>query len=301
MTHLKNSILALCFSAFASVFAQTTPEIAFNTMTPTTSIDQMSYEYVMADHVHLRATPSLKGKKVALLPIGTKLTLWEKSAQEDIIDGIKSNWYRVSIGNDSGWIWGGLIAQKTFGSEAYHDVKFVYGFESAHTNTDGVVEHKHQLRAFKNGVQIDKIVFNANQSTALETKNIGNKGLFNVEDIIQFKTLTPHTGANTGNLYIFWNNGKFTNIANLVDYSDVDYTKTEAFIFPSDMEGVKNTLVLETFITNHNTVTEADTEGTKTRIISHYNWNGHKLSKYEAEPTPTQEEMASTTVSSTNF
>ncbi len=297
MKNLKNSILALCLTAFSTVFAQTIPEVSFNTMTPTTSIDQMSYEYLMADHVHLRATPSTKGEKVALLPIGTKLTLWEKSEQEEIINGIKSHWYRVSIGSDSGWIWGGLIAQNTFGSEAYHDVKFVYGVESALTNTDGVVEQKHQLRAFKNGIQLDKIVFNGQQATPLEFQNIGNKGLFNVEDIIRFKTPNALDAETTGNLYIFWNNGKFTNIANLADYSDVDYTKTESFIFPSDMEGVKNTLVLETFITDHNTVTDA----AKKRIVSHYAWNGYKLTKKEDKPIAVEDAMASTTEDTTNF
>ncbi|GGG47013.1 SH3 domain-containing protein [Bizionia arctica] len=280
MKNVKNSILGLCLVAMSTVFAQTTPEVNFETSS--TNVNKVSYQYLLADHVYLRENPSIKGEAVALLPIGTKLVIQEKSKNEETIDGIKSNWYRVSIGNDSGWVWGGLIAQKTFGSEASHNIKFAYGFESATVNEDGVLEQKHQLRAFKNGVQIDKIVFDGHQATALEMKNIGNKGLFNVEDIIALDIPGAKGTDLKGKMYIFWNNGRFANVASLIDHSDASYTKTESFIFPSDMEGVKSRLVLETFITDHYATAKNDVaKEDKKLIISQYKWNGYKLVKVE--------------------
>ena len=302
MKNVKNSILGLCLVAMSTMFGQTEPQVNFATATPSTTVSKVAYEYLLADHVYLRENPSIKGKAVALLPIGTKMVIEEKSEREDTIDGIKSNWYRVSIGNDSGWVWGGLIAQKTFGSEATHNVKFAYGFESATVNEAGVVEQKHQLRAFKNGVQIDKIVFNGHQSKALNMKNIGNKGLFNVEDIIALDIPAAEGNENKGKMYIFWNNGKFTNVASLIDHCDTSYSKTESFVFPSDMEGVKSRLVLETFITDFKTIAKNETaKEDKKLIISEYKWNGYKLVKVEDTPESKEDLVASEHLNPINF
>lgn len=294
MKNLKRSIQVLSLFAAASLFAQTAPEVQFETSTDSTLVEEVSYEYLMAHRVHLRENPSLKSKKLAVLDIGTKLVLQEKSANYEELDGIKSHWYKVQIGKEKGWIWGGMIAQKTFGSQANFDVKFVYGLESVKMNEEGIMEEKHQLRAFKNGRQIDKIVFDGHGSVAMNIKNIGNKGLFNVEDILTFTIPGDKKTSTVGQLYIFWNNGKFTNVASLIDYSNAAYTKSEAFVFPSDMEGIKSTIVLETLITDYNVEAKgkAASENTK-MVVSFYTWDGYKLSQREALP-PISTDIVST-------
>ena len=286
MKNLKKSILVLSLFAVANLFAQTAPEVQFETNTDSTAVEDLSYEYLMAHRVHLREKPSLKSKRLAVLNIGSRLTLLEKSDNYEELNGIRSNWYRARVGEAEGWIWGGMIAQKTFGSEASYNVKFVYGLESVRVNEEGVLEKNHQLRAFKNGRQIDKIVFEGNESIPLEVKNIGNKGLFNVEDILKFQIPSIEHGSPIGELYIFWNNGKFTNVASLVDYSDETYAKSESFVFPSDMEGLKSTIVLETTITNFKPAKEEEiAKGSKKLVVSFYTWNGYKLEQKEALPT----------------
>ena len=295
MKNLRKSIPFICLFLMANLFAQTTPEVHFATLDKDTPLEDMSYEYLLAHRVYLREKPSLKGKKIGVLNIGTRLSLWEKSDNHEVIKGVKSHWYRVRIGKAEGWIWGGMIAQKTFGSQANYDVKFVYGYESVKTNEAGVLEKKHQLRAFKNGRQIDKIVFDGHESIPMDIQNIGNKGLFNVEDIITLNVPDTKTGTYIGKMYIFWNNGKFTNVANLVDYSDASYSKSESFVFPSDMEGLKSTIVLETIITDHHKAQENENgEGGKKMIVSFYTWDGHKLAPKEALPT-ISEDIAYTT------
>lgn len=295
MKNLKKSIPFICLFLVAKMFGQTVPEVHFATMDNATPIEEVSYEYLLAHRVHLRENPSLKSKKLAVLNIGTRLALWEKSDNYEELNGIKSHWYQVSIGKAKGWIWGGLIAQKTFGSQANYGVKFVYGFESVKTNEAGVLEKKHQIRAFKNGRQIDKIVFDGHESIPLEIRNIGNKGLFNVEDIITLNVPDAESDTYIGKMYIFWNNGKFTNVASLIDYSDTSYSKSESFVFPSDMEGLKSTIVLETIITDHYSVEENKmAKGNKKLIVSFYTWDGHKLSPKEALP-PISKDLAFST------
>lgn len=286
MKNLRKSILVLSLFAFANMFAQTAPEVQFETNTTATAIEDVSYEYLLAHRVHLRETPSLKSKRVTALNIGTRLSLWEKSANYEEINGIKSHWYKARAGEVEGWVWGGMIAQKTLGSQSNYDVKFVYGYESMNMNAEGVFEKKHQLRAFKNGREIDKIVFDGPEAVAMEIKNIGNKGLYNVDDILTLDIPSVEHGSPIGQLYIFWNNGKFQNVASLIDYSDVSYSKSESFVFPSDMEGLKSTIILETTITNHCAVNEGDIATSNKKLVaSFFTWDGHKLVLKEALPT----------------
>lgn len=285
MKNLKKSALVLCLFAFATMFGQTKPEVHFETNSDSTLVEEITYEYLLAHRVHLREKPSLKSKRLTVLNIGSKLSLWDKSENYEVLNGIKSHWYKARIGTAEGWVWGGMIAQKTFGSEANYDVKFVYGYESFKVNEEGVLEKNHQLRAFKNGRQIDKIIFEGHEAIPLAIKNIGNKGLFNVEDILMVQLPNAEKENPFGQLYIFWNNEKFTNVASLIDYSDPSYAKSESFVFPSDMEGLKSTIVLETTITDFAKVNDKVlTNGTKKLIVSFYTWNGHSLSQKEALP-----------------
>ena len=287
MKNWKKSILVLGLFAFTKMFGQTAPNVQFKTINEETPIEEVSCEYLMGHRVYLRESPSLKSKKMDVLDIGTRLTLKEKSENATVINGVKSNWYCVSVGQTEGWVWGGMIAQKTIGSEANYDIKFVYGLESITVNKEGVLEAKHQIRAYKDGRQIDKIVFDGHTSSPLEFRNIGNKGLFNVEDILAFQIPDAEKGSAKGEMYIFWNNGKFTNVASLIDDYTASYDKTESFVFPSDMEGIKSTIVLETIITDKARSTE-----NKKLLFSFYKWDGYKLYKKEALP-PAIEDLVS--------
>lgn len=295
MKNLKKSALVVCLFAFAitKMVGQTAPETHFETMANEIPAEELSYEYLLAHKVFLREKPSLKGKKLAVLDIGTKMVLREESQNSQEIKGIKSNWYRVEAGEQTGWVWGGMIAQKTFGSEANYNVKFVYGFESSSTNEAGITETKYQLRAFKNGFQLDKIVLDSLAAIPSEIKNIGNKGIFNVEDIITLGLVDATSGSDIGMSYVFWNNGKFANVANLIDHSDASYAKTESFVFPSDMEGIRSTIVLKTIFTDKKVALENEVVVMNRDFsTSLYTWNGYKLSEKVEVPSKPENDVA---------
>lgn len=295
MKNLKKSILVLSLFAFVKMFGQTAPEVAFETVDRNTPIEEISYNYLLAHKVFLREKPSLKAKKSTILNIGTQLVLREESQNSEEIDGIKSKWYRVETETETGWVWGGMIAQKAFGSDADYEVKFVYGYESQVAEETGVVETKYQLRAFKNGMQVDKIVLDSLAAVPGQITNLGSKGLFNVEDIIAIDLMDAQTGDAIGKSYVFWNNGKFTNVANLIDHSDASYSKTESFVFPSDMEGTRSTIALRTMITDHKVTRENQwMQPNTTYMVSAYVWNGYTLSKKEETPKISDEVVANT-------
>lgn len=274
----------ICLLALSRMVGQTQPEVHFTVDPDPIASHEVAYRYLLGHKVFLRKTPSKKGKKLTLLNIGTPLVLTQKSKSYEEIDGIRSHWYHVIAGEYKGWVWGGLIGQETFGSQANYDVKFVYGLERFKTS-DSLVEEKYQIRAFRNGMQLDKIVFDGHQSNPLEIKNIGNKGLFNVEDIITLQVADAKRGSNQGRMYIFWNNGKFSYVANLIGKVEPNYTKKESFIFPSDMEGKKSTIILKTRIMDKTRSLEDKTLKEASEVTTTmYTWNGYKLTKKEGIP-----------------
>lgn len=295
MKNVKRSVLVVCLFAIAKIFGQTPPEVHFETMSMETPVEELTYQYLLAHKVFLRDTPSLKAKRLGVLDIGTRMVLRKKSKHAQEINGIKSNWYRVSVGEATGWVWGGMIAQKAFGSGADYKVKFVYGLESNVVTEAGVSETKYQLRAFKDGVQLDKVVLDSLSAFPIGVKNIGNKGLFNVEDIITLDLADLNTGHTIGKSYVFWNNGRFTNVANLKDQETDAYAKSEYFVFPSDMQGIKSTLELKTTITDKNAVLENEkVQPLKKWTSSFYTWNGYKLTQKEHIPVISEDIIVST-------
>ena len=285
MKNVKKSILVLSMCTVATLFGQTTAEVQFETNTDSTAIEEVSYEYLLAHRVHLREQPSLTAKRVTALNIGTRLSLWEESANYEELNGVKSHWYLARIGSLEGWVWGGMIAQKTLGSQTDYDVKFVYGLESVRMNDEGSVEERHQIRAFKNGRELDKYVFDGYGDNLMEIQNVGSKGLSNVDDILTLDIPSVEHASPIGTMYLFWNNGKFQNVASLIDYSTATYSKSESFVFPSDMEGLKSTIILETTISDHNgAVASEGTKGNRKLVVSFFGWDGHKLIQKEALP-----------------
>jgi hypothetical protein len=131
----------------------------------TTSAAKAS-QYLLADDVALRDCPSAQCEQLTTLNIGTYVRLLAKTEHPQTINGVCSRWYKVKIGPQIGWIWGGLIAQKTMVSSIDPGLRFLFG--EAGEDTHG--QQQYQIRAVKNGVEMDKVVFQASGlSTELVT------------------------------------------------------------------------------------------------------------------------------------
>ena len=70
-----------------------------------------SFMYVMAgDGLNLRAEPTTQSKVIRALPFLTKVKIIEKNDSFITIGGISSQWHKVSISNDIGWVFGGYLS-----------------------------------------------------------------------------------------------------------------------------------------------------------------------------------------------
>ena len=272
----------LCFN----LFGQTIPEVQFSTVQNQEQNVAEESRYLLADRVYLRNCDGTSCKKRGVLAIGTKLTVLEKSEKTLVINGIQSNWYKVRTQDNEGWIWGGFIAQKSFGSQANADIKFVFGRESTAQDSTGFLTEYYQLRAFKNGVELDKIVFAAPTLQPFEVKSIGNRGVYNLEDIITLHIpCMGGCGCTTGDMYVFYNNNKFNHVATLTGFADAEYSENETFIFPSDMEGKKGLIIKKSNRIDEQYLLDGDESKVRRKVLTtFYKWSAGKLIETSIAP-----------------
>lgn len=222
MNILKSSILAVVLLIATNAFSQTR-EISFDTYANVSA--SKASKYLLADNVALRDCPATQCQKLTTLPIGLKVRLLEKSDNIITINGVSSRFYRVKVGPDTGWVWGGLIAQKTLVSKADPSVLFVFGEKGVKQSTDEDSLKHYQIRAVKHGKEIDRLTISNRELNFENVVNLGTKGIKNVDDIIGLTEATGDSCDVTLNtLYVLWNNDtlKKTNVLAGVSNSFLD-------------------------------------------------------------------------------
>ncbi|WP_298755668.1 hypothetical protein [uncultured Psychroserpens sp.] len=141
-------ILAMLFIA-SDIYGQT-KEVEFDVYTNSAA---NATQYLLGDDVALRDCASVHCEKLTTVNIGTRVRLLAKSENAQTINGVTSRFYKIKMGPQVGWIWGGLISQKTMVSQMNPEIKFVFG----EAGVDYKGYKRFQLRAVRNGVEIDKI------------------------------------------------------------------------------------------------------------------------------------------------
>jgi len=190
-------IVAVLFIT-SDVFSQT-KEVEFDVYT--TSATKAS-KYLLADDVALRDCPSVQCEQLTTINIGTNVRLLAKSSTPHIINGIKSRWYKVKMGPQVGWIWGGMVSQKTMISNTNPEIKFVFG----EAGVDYKGNKQFQVRALKNGVQIDKIVFQLEQLNYNNISLINQKDAKSKVDIIALNNTKKSNTVDATSYIVFKNN-----------------------------------------------------------------------------------------------
>lgn len=233
MKNLKNTVLAIILLVSANVFAQS-EEVTFDTYQ--TSKANAS-KYLLANDVALRDCPSSYCEKLTTIKIGTHVRLMEKSESPSTVNGVTSSWYKIKMGPQTGWIWGGLISQTTLKSQADAQVKFVFGEEATIDEVGLVTEKFYQIRAIKNGVEIDKILIKGTNVDYADVKNLGNKGLQNVDDVIALQNADSESyDVKDGTLYVIWKNNKFHQTSSLVASVESISPNEGCYVFSPEFE-----------------------------------------------------------------
>ncbi len=217
MSKIVKSCLAIAILLMASnVFAQ---EVEFDVYTNSAT---KASQYLLADDVAMRDCASLQCEQLATIGIGTNVRLLAKSESAQTINGVKSRWYKIKMGPQVGWIWGGLISQKTMVSQVNPEVKFVFG----EAGMDYKGYKRFQIRAVKNGEEIDKIFvkcdsLNHSRVSLLEAES-GQDG---VEVISLGLGEDESCDVTTNAKYVMFKNNKLEQISSLLTATTPEFEK----------------------------------------------------------------------------
>jgi len=198
--------------------------------------------YLLADSVNIRKEPNLKSDAVTQLPIGTKVTIIEKSDNTTLLNGLEMPWYKVEFnGKKQGYVWGGKIALNSFRSSKNPDYVFHFGLEK-----QGEYTATFQIRVEKDHQQLQVVSFEGLGSAFKQhtCTNHSNRGLTNVDDVIYIDAYSEYCGDGGGAIVLFWSGETLFNIATLYDMMDAPSFTSNYYVFPSDMEGKKDRILL---------------------------------------------------------
>lgn len=70
--------------------------------------------YIFGDNVNLREADHLNAKVIRKLPLGTVIKILTKTNQILEQNSLKEFWYKVQVGEETGYLWGGLISDYSF-------------------------------------------------------------------------------------------------------------------------------------------------------------------------------------------
>lgn len=205
--------------------------------------------FLIADEVSLRAQPSSTGQFLKALKVGTPLTVLKTHENDTLtIKGIRSSWYKIRTkNNDSGWVWGGFIAQHVFGSNEYPTVKILLGYDHfvyEERQHAGGTKFKIwtmyvQLKALRNGEVISEITHPVTDADKyLRAEHFGKKGVKGIHDIIKvWEPCVGGCGCQGGNVYFFWDGNNIQHAVSVFGTADAEYSEGTSVLFPSDIGG----------------------------------------------------------------
>ncbi len=214
---------------------------------PTFSIfEEAEHHYLLADQVILRDTSSRESKGLGVLSIGTPMVILEREEKETI-QGLAAYWYKITTAKQIGWIWGGYIAQQTFGSSIDSRVKFVAGFKrEEYDPEEGAMVSEYQIRALRDGKQLDKVVIHSFGEISEKLYHLGNQGLGNIDDLFKIRLpCVDGISCSGGERYIVWSGEKFHQAADFFSFEKPFEEEYQRFIFPTEMAGTPDFIIKE--------------------------------------------------------
>lgn len=278
--------------AFAQYGVGTGYQTLENSMSP-----NHAYGYLIADKVSLRKGPTTKSDLIGHLPIGSQVSILRMSDSVSTIKGITSNWYQIRTEEkEEGYLWGGLIAYRTFGSNVDPDVKFLIGFSHVDTTKDvdsdiQVLKTMGQIRAVKDHVELDKVYYYVSHYPVdlhyITCGHEGSKGLKGVDDVIMIDIpCIGGCGCSGGTNYIFWTGKKLKLAYTAWGTADAEYSEGDEVYFPSDMLGEKGFVrMITTYVDGFEfdfskyDITDGMELFVKKEVSSYYVWQNDTLVK----------------------
>ena len=185
--------------------------------------------YLFGDQVQLRAAPTTNSKVLKTLPIGMHVVVLEAHENSWRYKGMDHPFYKVDYKGTEGYILGGLLAI---------DKKEIQGRTHLFGLASIADENYLLIRTLKDEGKFQEKQLQLSHSTFF-LKDIGVKGLPNLEGILLVDFVAEACGIEGGGVYLFQDAGSLHHVARLSQVADAGiYYFWEEFIFPTDEGGL---------------------------------------------------------------
>ena len=270
---MKNLIVVIMVSLF-TITTQAQNSISYNR-----PHQDRKTAYLLADRVNIRAKASPKATVIAQLPIGKKVKILSTRVGESLtINGYKQKWCKVEFKDNQkikrGFVWAGLLSLIAIKKEE----QFLFGVEKI-VSKKFMNDYMVQLRAAKNGKELDKIVFKAigDDANYLNYKITDGKGLKNVKNIIKISFSADICDYPNGSAYIFWTGKQFIMAGDddkMQPSVGCFYDNIE-LVFPTDKGGKSGKMIAVR--TYHD---EEENENSKPKVTKTvFHWDGKQMKR----------------------
>lgn len=193
---------------------------------------------LLGDQVNVREQPSETGRVIAVLPIGTEVTVQGEAEGEYTSNKLTAPWFKVAYRHQgkagSGFVWGGLIAK---GYRESKGLMFLYGVAPRADEGQGTV-----VRVVRAGKEIGSARaqpgagFTGNPELALT----GGRGFRGVENIFVVDFEANECAGLMSSLYFFWDGKALRHVHTTEEGADAPVYATEDRVFPDDKGGRPN-------------------------------------------------------------
>lgn len=260
-------------------------------LTSTTSFSQWNSNfdsgtetYVFADTAAVKSAPSLQSTVIDTLSAGDIILIQKSMAEKDVLNGFEANWVQISYTKNNvqqeGYIWSGFLA---FSPLRTGEIKFVYGAAKVFKK-DSTEIFDLEIKVYRGEKRVGTLQFPLDyepESFSFIGANLyGNKGLKNIEKIIEVNIGGQSCGIANRLYYFGFRNNEIVPIYNITSVGDDDY-HSEELIFPTDKGGKPNVVFLK--IEDGEDTGNYDKKGNfiykKKKQIKQLKWNGNVLSE----------------------
>lgn len=269
---------------FILLFFQTTSfaqDYTFGSLYRT--LDEGKTYYILKDQSKVHTAPFITATTVAILSVSTAITVEERMDEIVKINGFRTNWYRVSFDNngirEEGFVWGGNIAVGAFRGIENPKLLFLYGIDNIELVQRGDYldqSIKLQLNVSELGVLKDQLFIEAIGTLYTNTQGqaLGNKGLKNVQEVIEIAFSDGYCGGVSAATTVFWDGQKLHYVDLLSNGFSSEYFINKYFIYPTDKNGTEGKIILREEEGNY----DSNKIPTYTNQKEYtFEWNGVKL------------------------
>ena len=266
---MRHPLICALLFCFLSTVLQAQPNFPYTPFLDSDYEIGATYK-LFGDKVTLRSAATTDSKGLGVYPIGTSVKLLERTAETYFLYGVNSNWYKVEIAGNTGFIVGAFLASQHIEkdeSNVYINYELIKGTEEYIPYTivvripvaNGFNEHKYKMP-------------NGNYAGA---KLSGNRGFSELDQIISLEFYAESCGATGGEMHLLLKNNAVIKELSTFYVSDAGvFSYEETAIFPNDPGGMQEMIIYTEITEELNGKNIYEISGQKSLLI----WENNKLS-----------------------